>query len=434
MNEIVQGVIQSIISVFFATWWIVIPLILAFIFWDFWKYHVYIQYLRSQKWIVLEIKMPPNVEKTPKAMEQVFAAVYQIYSFGLKFFEKYWQGKLVEDFMSFELVGQAGGVHFYVRTLVQYRNLIESAIYAQYPEAEISEADDYRKIWPRTLPNEIYDIAGCDYQLAKEDAYPIRTYHYFEESQKEKRLDPISAITEVMSKLKDDEAIWIQIFVRPPSDNSWREQGQELLDALLGRKKSVPSSGMLDKLFHFFRNLITAPVEHPTWPEEMKKERDYNRMLMLTPGEREVVEAIEENLSRISFQTNMRFIYIDRRDSFSPLNVAATMSTFNQFNTQHLNSFMPKLKTFTLSPAGLKGLLGFIIFNVKFLKRKVIWYRKRRLWDNYMRLIWSPGKRSILNIEELATLYHVPSMFVEAPLVRRVGAKKGEPPAGLPVE
>lgn len=432
--DVIQGIGQNILSVFFVVWWVVIPLGLFFIFWQFWLFYVLICYLRNQKWVVLEIKIPQNIEKTPKAMEQIFAAIYQIYSFGIKIMEKYWDGKLAEDFISFELVGQAGGVHFYTRMPAKYRNIVESAIYAQYPDAEIHEAEDYINFWPATLPNEIYDIAGSDYQLIREGAYPIQTYYYFEEIQKEKRLDPIAAITEVMSRLKNDEALWLQIFIRPPADNSWRDEAKAVIDKILERKKPTLARGFFGGIVYFIKNLVVAPLLYPIWPGKEKPKDQINKLLFLTPGERKIIEAIENKMSKINFVTNIRFVYIDRRDSFSPLNVAAMMSTFNQFNTQTMNGFMPKVRTLTLSPAGYGGLYGFLAVNIKRLKARILWYRKRRLWDNYKRLRWSRGKGPLLSTEELATLYHFPTMFVESPLLRRVGAKKGEPPAGLPIE
>lgn len=429
--EFLQGILNTVIEVFFAVWWVVIPLALLFIFWNRWLYYIYTDYLRRQKWVLLEVKIPQLIEKTPKAMEQIFAAFYQIYSFGLKFMERYWHGKLQEDFISCEIVGHAGAINFYIRTPTQYRNLVESAIYAQYPDAEIHEAEDYRLLWPKTLPNKLYDIAGSDYQLIKEDAYPIRTHEYFFAAAKEEQhIDPIAAIVEVMSRLKEDEALWLQIFVRPVA-NEWKKAGEEIVAELAGRSKGAPPKGLFDHLWQFMRNLIIAPIEHPVWPEEKKKEEG-SRMLLLTPGERNVIEGIERKISKIGFETNIRFIYIDRRDAFTPMNVAAIMSAFNQFTMLNMNGFMPKIKTFTLTPAGYKGLIGFLVTNFKFLKRRIIWYRKRHLWDDYMKLRWSRGRRSILNIEELATLFHFPGQGVEAPLLRRLGAKKGEPPAGLP--
>ncbi len=418
--DILQGILQSTLSVLSVSWWILLPLALAFIFWDFWKLYVYVSYLRSLKWVLLEIKIPAVTEKTPKAMEQVFAAIYSMYSYGYNFMQKYWEGHLVEDFASFELVGSGGGIHFYIRIPEQYRNIIESAIYSQYPDAEIHQAEDYTNLMPRTLPNKIYDLMGFDYHLAKEDPYPIRTYEYFESPQEEKRLDPVSAITEVMSKLKDDEALWIQIFVRPTGD-AWKKKGEELRDKLAGRSKPTASLSFPQNIWHFLKNLLIAAIEHPVWPEEKKQEKA-DRLLMLTSGERDIIEEIERKISKIGFEVSIRFIYIDKRESFTRLNVAAAMSTFNQFNTLNLNGLRPNIDTMTV----IRG-------NIKWFKKSRLWARKRRMHDNYRRMRW-PRKRSILNTEELATLYHVPTFVVEAPLLRRLGAKKGEPPAGLPVE
>jgi hypothetical protein len=421
--NILEGILNSIISVIAVTWWIVLPLALAFAFWYFWLYYIYVSYLRSVKWVLLEVKIPAEIEKTPKAMEQIFAAVYGLYSFGFNFVQKYLEGRLKEDWISFELVGFAGGVHFYIRIPSVYRNLIESSIYSQYPDAEIHEAADYIDLFPRTLPNKVYDIWGTDYHLIRDHAYPIRTYEYFEAAQEEYRLDPISAVTEVMSKLKDDEAIFIQIFVSPTGPDAgddWKKDGEAIRDKLVGRKKTE-KRGLPAIIFEFFKNLVIAPVEHPTWMEEPKKEESA-KMLLLTPGEREVVEGVEKKISKLGFRTNIRFLYIDKRDSFTRSNIAAVMSTFHQFNTQNMNGFRPNLDTMTI----VRG-------NVKYFKNTRTWYKKRRLWESFRRMYW-PRKTSILNTEELATIYHFPSLVVEAPLLRRLGTKKGEPPPGLPVE
>lgn len=419
---IVEGILTNIISVIAVFWWVVLPIALAFAFWYFWIYYIYVDYLRSVKWVLLEVKIPAVIEKTPKAMEQVFAAVYGIYSFGFKFVEKYWQGRLHEDWVSFELIGFAGGVHFYIRTPVSYRNMIESAVYSQYPDAEISEASDYQHLFPRTLPNKVYDVWGLDYHLTRDNAYPIRTYPYFEEPVKEKRLDPIAGLTEAMSKLKNDEAIWIQIFVSPTGPDAgddWKKEGEALRDKLVGRKK--PERGLSQKIGEFFKNLAIAVIEHPQWAEEPKKEESA-KMLLLTPGEKNVVEGIETKISKLGFRTNIRFLYIDKRASFTRSNIAAVMGTFHQFTAQDMNGFRPNLDTMTI----IRG-------NIKYFKGTRLWYRKRRLWESYYRMYW-PRRTSVLNTEELATLYHFPTIVVEAPLLRRLGAKKGEPPAGLPVE
>lgn len=421
--DILQGILTSILSVTAVFWWVVLPFILGFLAWKFWLYYIYVSHLRSIKWVLLEIKIPALIEKTPKAMEQIFAATYGIYSFGFKFMQKYWEGHLHEDWISFELIGFAGGVHFYVRVPDNYRNMIESSIYSQYPDAEVVEAPDYQDLFPRTLPNKTYDIWGTDYYLIRANPFPIRTYPYFEEPVKEKRLDPIAAITEAMSKLKNDEAIWIQMFVSPTGPDAgddWQKEGEVIRDKLIGRKKPT-QRGFSQKIGEFFKNLTIAVFQHPEWMEDAKKD-EVNRMMMLTPGERLVVEALENKTSKLGFRTNIRFMFIDKRDSFTRSHIASVMATFHQFTVQDMNGFRPNLDTMTI----IRG-------NVKYFKSTRLWHKKRSLWEAYKRMYW-PARTSILNTEELATLYHFPSIVVEAPLLRRLGSKKGEPPSGLPVE
>ena len=43
------------------------------------------------------------------------------------------------------------------------------------------------------------------------------------------------------------------------------------------------------------------------------------------------------------------------------------------------------------------------------------------------------GKGFILNIEELASVWHFPVPQVKAPLVQKTEARKGEPPTSLPL-
>ncbi len=418
-----SGILNSILSVIAVTWWVALPVALFYVFWRIWLYHVFVAYLKTLNWIVLEVKIPATIDKTPKAMEQVFAAVYGIYSFGFKVLQMYVEGHLREDWISFELVGLAGGVHFYIRTPSSYRNIVESAIYAQYPEAEINQVTDYMDLYPRTLPNKTYDIWGTDYHLIRADAYPIQTYHYFEEITEERRLDPVSTITEVMSKLKNDEMIAIQIFVSPTGPDTgrdWKKEAEEVRDKLVGRKKPEKKT-FSGAIKDFINNLAKAAFKHPEWPEEVKKD-DSGKLASLTVGERDVVEAVEKKMSRLGFETNIRFVFIDRRDNFNRSHIGAVMSTFHQFSTQNLNGFRPNLDTMTL----IRG-------NIKYMKKTRLWYKKRRMWEAFKRLYW-PRRTSVLNVEELATIYHFPTTTVGAPLLRRLGAKKGEPPAGLPTE
>ncbi len=418
LESVFSGIIQKGLEVFLLTWWIFLPVILLLVFWEFWKVYVRLSYLRSIKWVLLRVKTPKDILKTPKAMEQIFSAIHGSYSFNINRFDKYWKGK-VEDWHSFELVGDASGVYFLIRINSVFRNLLESAVYSQYPEAEIEAVDDYVDALPSVLPNSNFNLFGTEFILEKEDPYPIRTYPYFEAIAEEEKLDSIATITEAMSRLKEGERVWIQLLIRPVGNN-WKKKAEELRDKLAGRKTAKPA-GFSEKLLVFIIKFIEAPFRAPEWPEEKKPEKA--ALSSLTKGEQEVLKAIEEKSSKLGFEGGIRFVYIDNTESFSRDNIAAVMGTFRQFNTLNLNGIRPNIDTMTITRGFFRAIL----------KGRRVYYKKRKIYDAYG-LRQFPKKFSIFNIEELATLYHFPSTVVKAPMLRPVEFKKGAPPGNLPIE
>ncbi len=105
------------------------------------------------------------------------------------------------------------------------------------------------------------------------------------------------------------------------------------------------------------------------------------------------------------------------------------MSFFTQFSTQNLNGLKPWPKTITKVHTILTW----------FLDKRRVYLRKRRMFRNYILrlppLFPRPGGTFVLNIEELATIYHFPTKIAGAvPFVPRVEVRKGEAPPGLPSE
>lgn len=395
---------------------------------DWWLLRIRKRFIDNIKWTILEVKIPKENLKSPKAMEQVFAALYATFSFGLKWIDKWWVGK-VEEWMSFEMVGFAHSMHFYVYMPEKYRNLVESAFFSQYPNVEIHTAEDYTRRFGDDLPNETYDIFGTDFTLGRENYFPIKTYPFFEESIEERRLDPIATISEVMSGLKFDEMVWLQILTRPMND-TWKNEAEDLVNKIMGRVKKAPTTGFKDAIVEFLSNLIWAPVQYPAWGKGGGEEKSAG-IKMLTPGEQDILKAVENKISKPGFETVIRFIYLDKRDSFTASNVSAVMGAMNQFRTQHINSFRPNPGTIT-APRAVGKL---------FRKRRLL-KRKKKLFQSYLKremplLPKRPFalflKASILCVEELATLYHPPITAVGAPSLEPLGAKKGSAPSNLPV-
>lgn len=402
---------------FLMFWWIIAPLVLFFILRTLWMSFIRTKYLASVPTIILEIQIPKEVEQSPKIAEQIFAGLHGIQS-NPNFVERNFYGEL-QLWFGLEMVGTDGEIHFYIHTPKDFRDLVEGQIYAQYPDAEIREAQDYTKNLPQDLPNKDINLWGTELKLIKKDAYPIRTYPEFEDALSKSMIDPLSGITEILSNTKKGEQIWLQILIKPTGDR-WKKEGERLVNKLVGRKVTHP--GMLGKIMEelasYGKYSIETLMAKP--PSEVKLSRVTEEALKkLTPGEQEAVKAIERNIAKIGFETKIRFIYLASRDKFLKANVSAIIGAFKQFSTQNLNGFRPDKKT--------KTSIDY------FFKRFREDWRKRSIINKFRIRDFKGKKAFVFNTEELATIYHFPGYLVKAPMMPRIEAKKGEPPAGLPV-
>ncbi len=184
------------------------------------------KYTSKWKWVLLAVDIPPLFIQTPKAVEQIFthlSGAQTTPNIG----QKYLMGKK-QKFFSFEIISIEGYIQFLIRTEEEFRDLVEAAVYAQYPEAEITEVEDYVSNIPTKYPDKEYDVFGIEFTLAEANAYPIRTYPSFEYSLSKDVVfsDPMAAVLENFSRIGHGENLWYQIIVEP-TGNSWKEKGIE---------------------------------------------------------------------------------------------------------------------------------------------------------------------------------------------------------------
>ncbi len=406
-------------------WYIIFPPLLFFVFKEIWMDHVQDRYIGKLKWINLEIIAPRELEKSPLPMEMIFAGFAGVMKTPTAE-EVYIKGELPAGF-SMEIVGTEGNVRFFVRTQVGFRNLVEAHFYAQYPDIEIVEAEDYVHDIPVNIPNNEWDLWGCDFEFVKPDhLYPIRTYKNFEESITGKMLDPLASVVEVMSKLGPGEHIWHQIIAVPYKEN-WAKVGESTIEKFLGKeKKHAP--GVFSRLFTDIGDVLSNLVPGLLGKEvafkgmEEHAEKDEAPVeFRLTPGQKKVLEALEVNNSKQQFQTRMRFLYIAKRESWKKPFVSAFVGAIKQFNDFTLNAFKP-------------GEFSKTYANYLWIKPRTR-YRQRRLFNRYIKRDPTPGSTlMMLSTEELATIFHIPDMSVASPMLSRVAAKRGGAPANLPMQ
>lgn len=417
MLSLVAEAISTVIIIMFqvlkATWWIVIPVVIFLRVKPLWLISKNIEYAKTLEWILLEIILPPEVEKTPKAMENVLAGIHGAWS-PTKGRAKWLQGKFVDRF-SFEMAGIDGELHFYVRCQTAQRDFVESKIFSQYPDAEIYEVEDYTKILPSELPNKDYDLWGADYVLAEDWAYPILTHIDFEDKEEERRLDPLSQFAELVSKMDKGEYVWMQ-FVAAPVVSEIAGKAQVVIDNEVGRKKSKPA-GVGTEVASFVQNMQEYYMSRELTPRSGGEPGTEVNMQKLTPGEHKKIERMEIKASKVSFSITIRVLYIARKDVYHKAHIPAIQGFFNQF-ASGINSFKPEA-----TPSN----------SIIFFKKQRNFFRKSNLAAAYTgRFLGVLSKPYILNIEELATLYHYPGRVVRAPLMPRISSRTAEPPKGLP--
>lgn len=426
-----EGVIQFVAN----WWWLPVPFLLCPIFIDYyliWRRHLWDLYKRPKS-ILLEVRPPSDIEKPIRAMESVLHGFWQIYG-PPNWYEKWLKGEQELAF-SLEIVGIGGVPHFLVRLPEPYRNLFESHIYSQYGEAEIYEVDDYTKKVPSNIPNARWDFLGCGYKLAAPDCYPLKTYKEFETEQEdqEEKVDPIAGLMEGIAKLKAGEQIWIQIAAKPVTasdDGGFMERAEIEKSKLLNRtsKEKKPPRSIPEMIMEF---LSTSQISDYEPGEE--KSGPLSPELMLSPGERRKVDALERKISKKYFKCHVHHIYIARKDVIFKPNFRIPMSYFNNFGDNNTNTILPDGKTLTKPAQNWYDWFWFQKRRKYLLKRKFLRNYVRRTPMYYPRVL--PQATFILNTEELATLFHFPSKIAgPSSILERVESKKAEAPWQLPME
>lgn len=410
-------------------WWLWLPLLLLLLTVSIYRQYIETAYEYSLDWITLELRIPEEMRKSPKTAEQVFAGLHGIW-FPLSWQDRWLRGRFYQDHISLEIVSRNGLVSFLIHTPQKYRNLIEAHFYAHYPSAEITEVDDPYAELPVRMPdiNAEYDTWIAELKLTKEDAYPIRLYPEFEESGgigEEKRVDPIAGLAESFSILKAGENLITQYIIRPTSDDTWIKEGQKIVDEKMGRAKP-PDAGFLSKFVGWIDSLIPGGATAAKEEEGKKGEKQF---AALTPGEQNIVRNIQLKASKLAFECGIRIVYVARKDIFNLGFIGSVIGAFKQFFTSDSNGFTLNIKAFTSD----RGFLGKYLPGKGLFAQRLAKGRKALLYFRARRRNWVK-KAFILNIEELATIFHLPSVTVRAPAVPRIEAKRGAPPTTLPVE
>src|SRR3989338_4332927 len=199
--------------------------VLGYIAFKLWLHYIQQDFISGIKFVLLEIVPPREVLLSPKAMELFLTNA--LYHWSMKGgVEEYWQGA-VWFWHSLEIASFEGQVHFYIRTPTRLKTLVETQLYAQYPQAQVKVVEDYTLAVDEITDRSAWKLWGCEWKLVKHEAYPIKTYVDFgldKDPKEEYKVDPISPVIELFSSIGKGEQMWSQIVVKPPK-KKYRTKG-----------------------------------------------------------------------------------------------------------------------------------------------------------------------------------------------------------------
>lgn len=355
-----------------SKWYIWLPIAAVFAYLAF-RNNLRAKTVAETEHTLLILEIPRTNDKKELAAEQMFASLHGILRDKKELMS---QGGLQEH-ISFEIAAIEKQIRFYVWVPTHLQNFLEGQIYAQYPTVQIYKAEsDYTE---REILQPVAHSA--ELTLIDNEALPIKTFQSFE-------VDPLAAVTATLAKLDEqNEEVWIQVLARPISDN-WHYKSTKFANRLKGKR----SSGALALFVGLLQAFFKAPEAKDSTAAPEMSERDKSR-----------VSEIEKKSIKLGYQVKIRIQYLGNTEKTAKLRMQAIVGTFKQFNSTNLNGFQSKGAMF-----GQEG---------------IDQYRARFFID----------KGYVLNIEELASVYHLPHTTVETPNIVWANSKTAEPPAKLPI-
>lgn len=373
-----MGTLFSWLFGLLSLWYIWIPVVAVLVFLAI-KNYKKAESLENVGHTLLILEIPRANDKKELAAEQMFASLHGI----LRDRSELRLSGGLQEHISFEIAAVGKLIRFYVWTPKHLQNFVEGQIYAQYPTVQIHEADeDYTK---RQFKHDV--IHTSELTLTDNEFLPIKTFQSFE-------VDPLAGITATLAKLEDsDEEVWLQFLVRPIAD-SWHKRASAFASSI---RSGTP---MVGDLFGGAGVYLLRAIE-AFWkpPEETAKDAKPKE---LSEREKTRITEVEKKSTKLGYQVKIRIAYLGDNKNSAKLRMQAIVGTFKQFNSTNLN--------------------GFKVTNASFKPDEINKYAARFFID----------KGYILNIEELASIFHLPHTNIETPNIVWATSKTAEPPPNLP--
>ncbi|MGY4893175.1 MAG: type IV secretory system conjugative DNA transfer family protein [Candidatus Saccharimonadota bacterium] len=362
---------------FFLQWYVWVPIVVVLAFLT-WRNNRRGEAVAQGESDLLILEIPKTNDKKELAAEQMFASLHGI----LRDKEELKANGGYQEHLSFEFASVNGQIRFYVWVPRSLRSFVEGQIYSQYPTVQIREAEEDYVAHERDHSV----VYTTDVTLTDKDVLPIKTFQSFE-------VDPLAGITGTLAKLEaTGEEIWVQMLVRPVADD-WHKNTENWVKGVRSGKGATNKYVNVSWIAQVLEALWKPPEagDKVTVAKELS-DRDKTR-----------ISEAESKATKLGYQVKIRIAYLGESQINAKQQMQAIVGTFKQFNSTNLN--------------------GFKASGASFNKENLAAYRQRLFGPNSF----------ILNIEELASVYHLPHTNVETPNIVWASSKTAEPPAKLPI-
>ncbi len=291
-----------------------------------------------------------------------------------------------EPRVALEIASQIGGkdICFYVAVPHYIESSFEKYVQGVYDRAIVEKVNkDYTIFEPEGK------TSGCYLDLSRSNFLPISTYKKLEK-------DPLASTTNALSKIKANEGAAIQIIIKN-SNRSWKGLGQSVL-AELKKGKSFRDA-TFDVHKSFFAELLEEVFKIFIPSGKKPKTKQQNNV------DEKTIKAVQEKTQKPIFDANIRILTSALSQARSDQILNHIESSFSQFSLFAPNSFQ---------------------------MRKVENKKLRNLVYDFSFRNFNKSQRINLNIEELTSVYHFPTYYLETPYIKSIKSTGSEPPINLP--
>lgn len=358
-------------------------------FW--WQYRKNIAKRRSEEMAFLRVTMARKDSDTDEKNDTIrdfkeqISLMEQLLSSLKSLYRGSFSGWLFgQDYISFEYTAHKNEIYFYIIIPKHAKLLVEKQIIGFYPDCFIEETDEVNIFQKREY------ITGEALILKKNEEFPIRTYQKLE-------ADAMNAILSALGRLDEHTSATIQILLKP-EDDDWQQR--------IKKKIRLAEKNPNKKIYFSYNPLVWLRALLEIFfknPDELKN--DEPKLEEQEPIDDEGL--MKEKVKKTGYRTMIRVIVTSNYDTLAETELKNILSSFSQFASPAYNRFR------LMRHKSLSLLVQY------FILRQFAW--------------WQPN--FLLNIEEIATLFHFPhSKYNKQPEIKWQHFRIVKAPTNIPTE